>query len=150
MTRNEFPLRQGRSLLPLALQLWWRVRRQLADDLDPFRLTVAQYVPLVYLATARGEVGMGTLTQASLQEPATMTAIVDGLVRRGWVVRRRSAADRRRVAVRLTTRGRALLRAVPRRLDLRWRRALRQLTPFEQATLLRLLEQLLEGMREGQ
>ncbi len=136
-------------MLPLALQLWWRVRKRLADDLEPFRLTVAQYVPLVFLATARGEVGMGTLAQASLQDAATMTAIVDGLVRRNWVVRRRSALDRRRVAVRLTPRGRALLRAVPRRLDLRWRRALRRLSPVEQATLLRLLEQLLEGMTNG-
>ncbi len=149
MARREFLIRQGRSLLPLALQLWWRVRKRLADDLEPFRLTVAQYVPLVFLATARGEVGMGTLAQASLQDAATMTAIVDGLVRRNWVVRRRSALDRRRVAVRLTPRGRALLRAVPRRLDLRWRRALRRLSPVEQATLLRLLEQLLEGMTNG-
>jgi DNA-binding MarR family transcriptional regulator len=78
-----------------------------------------------------------------------MTVIVDGLVRRGWVVRRRATGDRRRVTVHLTARGRALLRAVPRRLDLRWRRALRQLTNGEQAALLRLLEQLLEGMRGG-
>jgi DNA-binding MarR family transcriptional regulator len=92
---------------------------------------------------------MKALAEAGLQDAATMTAIVDRLVRRGWVVRRRSAVDRRRVAVRLTARGRALLRAVPRRLDLRWRRALRRLTPSEQATLLRLLEQLLEGMRGG-
>jgi DNA-binding MarR family transcriptional regulator len=147
MTRIE--RRQGQSLLPLALQLWWRVRRQLADDLEPFRLTVAQYVPLVYLATARGEVGMRRLSEASLQDAATMTVIVDGLVRRGWVVRRRATGDRRRVTVHLTARGRALLRAVPRRLDLRWRRALRQLTNGEQAALLRLLEQLLEGMRGG-
>jgi DNA-binding MarR family transcriptional regulator len=147
MTRIE--RRQGQSLLPLALQLWWRVRRQLADDLEPFRLTVAQYVPLVYLATARGEVGMRRLSDASLQDAATMTVIVDGLVRRGWVVRRRATGDRRRVTVHLTARGRALLRAVPRRLDLRWRRALRRLTTGEQAALLRLLEQLLEGMRGG-
>jgi DNA-binding MarR family transcriptional regulator len=147
MTRIE--RRQGQSLLPLALQLWWRVRRQLADDLEPFRLTVAQYVPLVYLATARGEVGMRRLSEASLQDAATMTVIVDGLVRRGWVVRRRATGDRRRVTVHLTARGRALLRAVPRRLDLRWRRALRRLTTGEQAALLRLLEQLLEGMRGG-
>jgi DNA-binding MarR family transcriptional regulator len=125
------------------------VRQQLADDLEPFHLTVAQYVPLVHLATARREVGMKTLAEASLQDAATMTAIVERLVRRGWVVRRRSAGDRRRVAVRLTPRGRALLRAVPRRLDLRWRRALRRLSPGEQAALLRLLEQLLAGMREG-
>ena len=90
---------------------------------------------------------MKALAQASLQDAATMTAIVDGLVRRGWVVRRRSAGDRRRVSVRLTVRGRTLLRAVPRRLDLRWHRALRRLSSTEQALLLRLLEQLLEGMR---
>ena len=138
---------EARSLLPLALHLWWRVRRELAEDLEPFRLTVAQYVPLVYLATARGDVGMAELAQASLQDAATMTAIVDRLVRRGWVTRRRLSTDRRRVAVRLTPRGRALLRAVPRRLDLRWRRALRDMSRGEQQTLLRLLQQLLDGLR---
>jgi DNA-binding MarR family transcriptional regulator len=138
---------EARSLLPLALHLWWRVRRELAEDLEPFRLTVAQYVPLVYLATARGEVGMSELAEASLQDAATMTAIVDLLVRRGWVARRRSPTDRRRVAVRLTLRGRTVLRAVPRRLDLRWRRALRGMSRVEQLTLLRLLQQLLDGLR---
>jgi DNA-binding MarR family transcriptional regulator len=140
---------EARSLLPLALHLWWRVRRELAEDLDPFRLTVAQYVPLVYLATARREVGMGELAEASLMDAATMTAIIDLLVARGWVARRRSAADRRRVAVRLTLRGRTLLRAVPRRLDLRWRRALRGLSRPEQLTLLRLLQRLLEGLTQA-
>ncbi|HET7011178.1 MAG TPA: MarR family transcriptional regulator [Anaerolineales bacterium] len=147
MARTETSL-EARSLLPLALHLWWRVRRELAEDLDPFRLTVAQYVPLVYLATARREVGMAELAQASLQDPATMTAIVDLLVRRGWVARRRSSSDRRRVAVRLTLRGRALLRAVPRRLDLRWRRALRGMNRSDQLALLRLLQQLLDGLKE--
>src|SRR4030067_803408 len=110
MIRMNFrPARQGRSLLPLALPLWWRVRRQLADDLEPFRLTVAQYVPLVHLATARREVGMKALAGARLQDAGAMAVIVDGLVRRGWVARRRSAADRRRVSVRLTPRGRSLL-----------------------------------------
>lgn len=142
--------REARSLLPLALHLWWRVRRELAEDLDPFRLTVAQYVPLVYLATARREVGMSELAEASLQDRATMTAIVDLLVERGWVARRRSATDRRRVAVRLTLRGRALLRVVPRRLDLRWRRALRGLSRPEQLTLLRLLQRLLDGLTEAE
>src|SRR3970040_2084941 len=95
MLRMNFRSRQGRSLLPLALHLWWRVRRQLSDDLEPFRLAVAQYVPVVHLATARREVGMKALAEASLQDAATMTVIVDGLVRRGWVGGRRSAVDRR-------------------------------------------------------
>src|SRR3989304_9205614 len=81
----------ARQLLPAALDPYWQVRRELADDLQPVGLTTSQYLVLVHLAGARREASMRELARAGRHDPATMTALVDTLVRRGWVARRRSA-----------------------------------------------------------
>jgi DNA-binding MarR family transcriptional regulator len=91
--------------LPVALDTYWQVHREIAGDLSPFGLTTPQYLVLVHLVAGRREAGMRQLARAGRHDPATMTAVVDGLVQRGWVVRRRSPVDRRRVVVRLTPRG---------------------------------------------
>ena len=138
----------ARQLLPAALDTYWQVRRELADDLQPVGLTTSQYLVLVHLAAARREMGMLELARAGRHDPATMTTLVDGLVRRSWVARRRSATDRRRVVVRLTPRGRRMHQLATRRLIVRWRRALRTFSGGEQLQLLGLLLRLLEGLQE--
>jgi len=138
----------ARQLLPAALDTYWQVRRELADDLQPVGLTTSRYLVLVHLAAARRELGMLQLARAGRHDPATMTALMDGLVRRGWVARRRSATDRRRVVVRLTPRGRRLHQLATRRLIVRWRRALRTFSGGEQLQLLSLLLRLLGGLQE--
>src|SRR3972149_2017886 len=53
----------ARQLLPAALDTYWQVRRELANDLQPVGLTTSQYLVLVHLAGARrgkGELGAGT------------------------------------------------------------------------------------------
>ncbi len=138
----------ARQLLPVALDTYWQVRRELSDDLRPAGLTISQYLALVHLAGARGELGMRDLARQGRYDPATATVLVDGLVRRGFVVRRRSAVDRRRVGVRLTPRGRRLHQTATRRLIVRWRRALRTFSGDEQLQLLGLLLRLLEALRQ--
>ena len=135
-------------MLPAALDTYWQVRRELANDLQPVGLTTSQYLVLVHLAATRREMGMLELARAGRHDPATMTALMDGLVRRSWVARRRSATDRRRVVVRLTPRGRRMHQLATRRLIVRWRRALRTFSGGEQLQLLGLLLRLLEGLQE--
>jgi len=139
----------ARQLLPVALDTYWQVHREIAEDLAPFGLSTTQYLVLVRLAGGRHEAGMRQLAQSGRHDAATMTAIVDGLTRRGWVVRRRSAVDRRRVVVRLTPRGRRTHQLATRRLILRWRRALRSFAGAEQLQLLGLLLRLLEALQES-
>jgi len=139
----------ARQLLPVALDTYWRVRGELGDDLEPFRLTLPQYLVLVRLAAARRETGMSDLVRAGRQDPATLTAIVDRMVRRGLLVRRRAAGDRRRVVVRLTPRGRRLYQLATRHLIVRWRRALRTFSGAEQLQLLALLLRLLGALEES-
>jgi DNA-binding MarR family transcriptional regulator len=138
----------ARQLLPAALATYWQVHREIGGDLYPFGLTTPQYLVLVHLVASRREAGMRQLAQAGRHDAATMTAVVDGLVRRGWVVRRRAAADRRRVVVRLTPKGRRTYQLATRRLILRWRRALRTFSGVEQLQLLSLLLRLLEALQD--
>jgi len=138
----------ARQLLPVALDTYWQVHREIAEDLYPFGLTTPQYLVLVHLVASRREAGMRQLARAGRHDAATMTAVVDGLVRRGWVVRRRSAADRRRVVVRMTPKGRRVYQLATRRLILRWRRALRTFSGAEQLQLLSLLLRLLEALQD--
>lgn len=137
----------AQTLLPVALATYWQVRHELAQDLKPSALTISQYVVLVQLAAGRRETGMTELALAGRFDPATATVLVDGLVRRGLVTRRRAPGDRRRVMVRLTARGRRLHQTATRRLILRWRQALRSFDGDEQRELLTLLLRLLEGLQ---
>ena len=132
----------ARQLLPVALDTYWQVHREIAEDLYPFGVTTPQYLVLVRLVAGRREAGMRQLARAGRHDAATMTAVVDGLVRR------RSAADRRRVVVRMTPKGRRVYQLATRRLILRWRRALRTFSGAEQLQLLSLLLRLLEALQD--
>jgi DNA-binding MarR family transcriptional regulator len=146
--RRAEPGAGARTLLPVALDTYWRVHREIAADLHPFDLTTPQYLVLVHLAAGRREAGMRELARAGRHDPATMTAVVDGLMRRGWIARRRAVADRRRVVVRLTPKGRRTYQLATRRLILRWRHALRTFSGEEQLGLLSLLIRLLQALQE--
>jgi len=105
----------------LALSVWVRllkahallmreVRRRVPED-----LTLPQFDVLVQLA--RREAGMtpGELTRELLVTAGNVTGIVERLAGVGLVERRPVPEDRRAVRVRLTTRGRRLMRrAIPR------------------------------------
>lgn len=75
----------------------------LADD----GLTLAQYRMLSFLA--EGEWAASVLADRLAVSRPSVTALVDGLVERGWVERAESPDDRRRVLHRLTRPGRARL-----------------------------------------
>jgi DNA-binding MarR family transcriptional regulator len=77
------------------------IRRTGAMDHAQFR---------VLLAILHGASSTGDLAEAFEVSAPTMTRTVDVLVDRGWVTRERDTADRRRVLVRITREGRALLR----------------------------------------
>src|SRR3989304_6416884 len=68
----------ARQLLPAALDTYWQVRRELANDLQPVGLTTSQYLVLVHLAATRREMGMLELARPGRHDPATMTARMDG------------------------------------------------------------------------
>jgi DNA-binding MarR family transcriptional regulator len=75
-----------------------RMRREMPD------LTVPQFRALVYVGAHRG-CALRELAGHLGNTPATTSALVDRLVRRGWVSRATDAANRRQVRLALTARG---------------------------------------------
>src|SRR5262245_28201362 len=87
------------------VSLMWVATRQFSHWLQPFGLTYPQFIALASLAAYRRPCTMSDLTHVTLQDPPTMTGIVDRLVKMGWVQRTRSEIDRRVVLVQATPLG---------------------------------------------
>jgi DNA-binding MarR family transcriptional regulator len=82
------------------------------DLLRPYDLARSQWYALYYIQQA------GTTTQKELLEwlavePATLTGIVDSLVRKGVLARNPSKADKRAKELRLTPNGQKLWKRLP-------------------------------------
>jgi len=59
-----------------------------------------------------GTLSLGELARKHLRSPNNITTVVDGLERRGWVVRGRCASDRRIIHASLTPEGREVFEAI--------------------------------------
>ena len=99
------------------MRLNWLQHRRFAQEISDLKLTVPQFFTLSTLESLGGKASMGELARSTYQVSATMTGIVDRLVRDGLVERQRAKIDRRSVVVVITTAGRELV-------DEAWARAL--------------------------
>ncbi|MFC3076924.1 MarR family winged helix-turn-helix transcriptional regulator [Phenylobacterium terrae] len=104
-------------------------------------LTPSQMVVL-QLIDRDGELSAGALAEAARLSQATVTALLDKLEDKGLVVRRRSAEDRRRVAVALTDEGRRVLVTTPDVLQNRFAARFEELESWEQAAMVAALERV--------
>jgi len=99
------------------MQLNWLQHRRFAQEISDLSLTVPQFFTLSTLQGLGGTATMGDLARSTYQVSATMTGIIDRLVRDGLVERRRDTVDRRSVVVGITPTGQELV-------DKAWGRAL--------------------------
>lgn len=103
--RNNDIADNGADLSSKLLHLNWLQHRCLAQELAALDLTVPQFYALEALVRLGGSATMGVLSREVLQVSATMTGIIDRLVRAGLVERQRSDGDRRSVVVAITSSG---------------------------------------------
>jgi DNA-binding MarR family transcriptional regulator len=85
---------------------------------------------------------VGTLAAAVHISQATMTGILDRLEQRSLVERTRDVQDRRSVTVTLTREGKKFLQSAPSLLQDRFRTRLDELEPWEQTTMLSVLQRI--------
>lgn len=97
------------------LQINWLGRRQFRSSLAQRGLTMPQFVVMAYLCHHRQGCAVHQIAEATQQERATMTGILDRLEQAGLVQRRRSESDRRRWIITLTKEGSDLLETTMRR-----------------------------------
>lgn len=119
------------------------VRRRFARVLSPYGVTVQQYNVLRILRGA-GDDGLPTLAigDRMVERTPGVTRLIDRLEARGWVERRRSAADRRQVVCRITPAGLELLAELDGPIDQADDESLAMLSAEEQKQLIGLLDRI--------
>lgn len=127
----------ARSVLEAVPLVMREIRAQMRNRRGP-NLSVPQFRVLAFV---------GRRPNTSLSEVAahvgttlpSMSKLVDGLVERGLVEREVSTADRRRLTLRLTKEGTALLQAARAGTQASLSKSLSRLSPEEQAVVTRAL-----------
>ena len=118
------------------------VCRSLARDLEGARVPSTGFFVLVLLSTAGGELELRALRHRMQTSKANATEVIDRLVSRSLVTRRRSPADRRTVLVEITPEGRELVdRRFPRHSE-RVREAFAALDDDEKRSLAQICRKL--------
>ena len=123
----------------ILMRLGWLEQKRLAHELSAYGLTVPQFLVLLYLWHASTSSPMGELAERMYQSSATMTGIVERLVRMGLVTRLEDPHDRRVVRVSLTDKGKALLQRVRQARQARVRAILSRLSDADRREFLRLV-----------
>jgi DNA-binding MarR family transcriptional regulator len=121
------------------------------ERLRPHDLTFSQWQVLSFVARRDG----GVTTQKELQswlkvEAATLTGVVDGLERRGWLTREESTDDRRVRRLALTAAGRRVYESVsPWLSEEVQQRVLEGLSPGQVAVAREVLQRVVENLERS-
>lgn len=94
----------------------------------------AQLYVLQKLSVEAGS-SMNELAERTLTHQSSVSVVVTRLEEKGLVVRRRAEADGRRVEIRLTSKGKRLLRVAPSPVQERILNAIKQLSPSTRTAL---------------
>lgn len=104
-------------------------------------LTPSQLMVLQYLQE-RGDISAGDIAALTQLKHATITALVDKLVERGYVSRRKGLEDKRKVWLVLEPDGREAIRSAPNLLQETFTERFLTLPSWQQSMLLAALEQV--------
>jgi DNA-binding MarR family transcriptional regulator len=136
---TDLGLALANDLRPILL----RVARELRKETEQFGVTARQ-VTLLWLVKRSPGLTLRALADAEAISAPALSGHVDRLERAGLLVRVRSAVDRRRVGLELTSEGERLLRSVRERRTAWLAERLSALEP----EALRAIEAAIEPLRE--
>jgi DNA-binding MarR family transcriptional regulator len=128
-------------------QLIWLGSKRSTQQLASYGLTAPQYFTLLSLSHREEASPMHVLAEITHQDAATVTGIVDRLVRLGYVSRERGQEDRRKVYVTLQEAGRQVVEEVRQASHENWRRSFSALNQQDLDEMSRILETILEAWR---
>ncbi len=127
------------NIARVLMQLSWVAQKQFAISVAQHALTLPQFLTLGYVVRAKPYCSMNQIAEATHQDAATMTGVVDRLERLGLVARARSLQDRRVVLVQSTPKGVAIVAAV---IESRNRMMVQLFAPFDDEVVQHLHEHL--------
>jgi DNA-binding MarR family transcriptional regulator len=119
----------------------WLGQKQFAVELAPFKLTIPQFFTLLFVSANERGCTMSQLAHQTHHSLATMTGIVDRLVKLNLVKRGSNPDDRRIVLVELTEQGQARLDEVRSARRRQLEQAFQRLDASDQRELVQLLKQ---------
>ena len=119
-------------------------RLELDQVCRKFHISIAQYPVLwtLCLSDSKGGVPMSEVADGLVTRAADATRLVDRLVEGGFVTRRQSIEDRRKVIVRATAKGRKVFESVTAEIKEVHREQFASLSYDEVKTLINLLNKL--------
>ena len=122
------------------------MRREMDASLRASGMTLTQWRALGMLLHHPGMTHSELVGHLEIEAPS-VTSLVNGMERRGWVTRTRSAVDARVKRLSLTARGKRLIGEARRATAPVEQRMAATLSKEERVTLMRLLRTMVEGMR---
>lgn len=140
--RRGQPDMSGLRLCFEILSLAGAIDRDCASRLAPHRLSEGKFVLLFLLLDLPDGLSPHELAQRAGVTRATVTGLLDGLERDGFLIRHHDTDDRRRVNVRLTATGEATARALFQEHSGWIASLMGDLQPEERVVLSRLLDRI--------
>jgi len=125
---------------------WVTMRREMDDSLREAGLTVPQWRALGILLHKPGATHSELVRQLEIEAPS-VTSLVNGMQRKGWVRQERSTTDARAKRLYLTAAGSRILAEARTACSPVQRRMEKTLHAEDLAELKRLLRTVIEGMR---
>jgi MarR family transcriptional regulator for hemolysin len=148
MRKNQRQLRDGfGSLVARAARQW---RRAVDRRLQPFGLTEATWLPLIYLARAPVPMRQKDLANALTLDGSSVTRLLDALEASRLIERREEGADRRAKIIALTPRGWSIIEQVEAASREVRNATLSGLSDDDLATATRVLELVCENLAHQQ
>jgi DNA-binding MarR family transcriptional regulator len=127
-------------------QAFLTMRREMDASLRASGLTVTQWRALGTLLHAKAAAHSDLVRTLEIEAPS-VTSLVNGMERKGWVKRARSSADARVKQLSLTPQGRRVIEHAAQAMAPVEARMAATLSAGERSTLRRLLRTMVEGMR---
>jgi DNA-binding MarR family transcriptional regulator len=137
----------GDSLNHWVKHAFMAMRREMEASLRTKGMTITQWRALGVILHTPGATHSDLMQRLEIEAPS-VTSLVNGMERRGWVKRTRSTADARVKRLSLTAQGRRLIEVAGEAMGPVEERMAAPLSAGEQATLKRLLRTMVEGMQK--
>jgi DNA-binding MarR family transcriptional regulator len=122
------------------------MRREMEASLRKSGMTITQWRALGVILHEPGATHSDLMRHLEIEAPS-VTSLVNGMERKGWVKRTRSTADARVKRLSLTARGRRMIEEAEEAMGPIEERMAGTLSASDLATLKRLLHDMIEGMR---
>lgn len=128
-------------------RLYLLMNRHIERELKKYGLARSQFQVLYYTYQA-GKLTQKELLQFMQVEPATLTVIIDGLVKKGLLKRNENKIDKRSNYILLTAKGKKLRERVPSLPEIMEKRMFDSVKKNDKETALKIVEKMIENLEK--